>query len=172
MSMDWVSIFLSLGIFGVISAHVIDWIRKAYEEGRDKQNFLKSIKKELEDSHSLLKGEGHLLPTDLWKAGMFAGLLKLIPYENKISIAKIYFRIECHNYEAEKVRDVSILAATTKEKPKATIDARLREQPVRVKTPWTYAELLHNELTVRQRKEEKKLRKDINDLLKRNIWDC
>ena len=159
--MDWVSILLSLGIFGVILAFMIERIWKAYETSRDRQNFLRSIKKELEECHSLLKGEGNLLPTDLWKAGISAGLLKLIPYENEISLAKVYFGIECHNYEAEKVRDVSILAATTK----------VPKDQYQYYGFGTAAKLLHYNLSKRQKEEEKELRKDIDELLRQDIWD-
>jgi len=106
----------------------------------------------------------------MWKGGLSSGFLKLIPHEFKNELASIYFRLECHNYESEKVRYVSILAATTQEKPKAQIDAKLSGKAVIVETPWTHAELLHSELVVRLKKSEKTLRKDIDSLLKKNYF--
>jgi len=158
--------------FGVLLAFLVERLWKRCEENKDRKKFLQGIKKELELCAGLLVGRGNLLPTDMWKSGISAGLLKLIPYQTKIEVASIYSRIDCHNYEAEKVRQVSILAATTKEKPKATIDAKLGDQPVKVKTPWTNAELLHSTLSVRLKKEEKSLRDDIYKFLKQDIWDC
>ena len=162
--MDWVSLLLSLGIFGVLLAFVIERIWKACEESRDKRKFLQSIKKELEECDSLLKGEGNLLPIDMWKSGIFTGSLKLIPYEIGISLARVYFEIECHNYEAEKVRDVGVLAYTTAYRPKVPI--------TQIKKELTHAQLLHSVLSERLVKKEKDLRADIERLLKQNIWDC
>ena len=45
----------------------------------------------------------------MWEAGKEAGFIDLLKHENKKPLASLYFRIKCHNYEAEKVRDVSIL---------------------------------------------------------------
>lgn len=167
---NWLSLLPPF--FGVLLAFLVERLWKRYEENKDRKKFLQGIKKELELCAGLLVRRGNLLPTDMWKSGISAGLLKLIPYQTKIELTSIYFRIDCHNNEAEKVRQVSILAATTKEKPKATIDAKLGDQPVKVETPWTNAELLHSTLSVRLKKEEKNLRDDINKLLKQNIWDC
>lgn len=127
------------------------------------------IKKELESCSDKLVGQGNLLPIDIWKAGVSSGLLRLIPYDLKMKLASIYFRIDCHNYEAEKVRDVSILAATTQEKPKAEIDVEFHGEKVMVETEWTHAELLHSELSVRLKKWEEELKKDIDNLLKQNV---
>lgn len=171
MLMDWIALLLSLGLFGVLLAFLIQRIWTACEESKDRHTFLHIIKKELEKCSILLKGEGNLLPIDMWKSAISTGSLRLIPYGTKISLAEIYFRIECHNYEAGKVRDISILSATTKEKPKAKIDAKLGKTKVSVQTPWTHAELLHSELSTRMRKSEQALRKDIDELLKQNIWN-
>ena len=45
----------------------------------------------------------------MWEAGKEAGFIALLKHENKTTLASLYFRIKCHNYEAEKARDVSIL---------------------------------------------------------------
>jgi hypothetical protein len=50
----------------------------------------------------------------MWEAGKEAGFIGLLKHENKTTLASLYFRIKCHNYEAEKVRDVSILAESSK----------------------------------------------------------
>jgi len=170
--MDWVSLLLSLGIFGVLLAFVINRLWNKYDVIKARKKFLQSIKMELDECYSLLEGEGNLLPIDMWKSGIFTGSLRLIPYEIRSSLARVFFKIECHNYEAEKIRYVSILAATTKEKPKAKIINQHGEKLVEIETPWTHAELLHNELSVRLRKEEEKLKEEISKLLKQDFWDC
>jgi len=168
--MDWVSLLLSLGLFGVLLTLMIDIARNAYEVRRNKGKFLQSVKKELEECHSLLNGEGKLLPTDMWKSGISTGSLKLISYEDQILLARVYFRIECHNYEAEKVRDVSILAASEKGKPQklVKIETVMKQSPAEF---YTYSELLHWQLSLQLRESEKILRSDIDSLLKRQIWN-
>jgi hypothetical protein len=166
--MDWES-FLP-PFFGVLAAFLIQRVWSWFEDRGSRKKLLKGIKQELESCSEKLIGEGNLLPTDIWKSGVSSGSLKLIPHDLKTEFAKIYFRIECHNFEAEKVREVSILAATTQKKPKAVIDAELQGRKVKVETPWTYAEMLHHELSVRLRKWEEGLKRDIDKLLKQNIW--
>lgn len=174
--MDWQSFVpfvpFFASFFGVLAAFVLQWLGRRYEKGTDKKQFLQEIRKELKSCSQKLTGEGNLLPQDMWESGKASGWLSLIPHEVKAQLASIYFRIECHNYEAEKVREVSILAATTKEKPKAEVEVEVGEEETDiVETPWTHAELLHNALTVRLKEEEMKLKKDIDSLLKQNIWE-
>jgi len=166
--MNWES-FLP-PFLGVLVAFVLQWLGKRYEKGKDRERFVQEIRKELELCSQKLTGEGNLLPKDMWESGKASGWLSLMPHEPKVQLASIYFRIECHNYEAEKVREVSILAATTQEKPKADIKAKLGDRPAIVHTPWTHAELLHSELSVRLRKGEEALKKDIDQFLKQDIW--
>lgn len=167
--MDWESFIPPF--FGVLAAFVLQWLGRRYEKGKDKAHFLQDVRKELESCSQKLTGEGNLLPKDIWDSGKASGWLSLLSHEVKVQLASVYFRIECHNYEAEKVREVSILAATTQEKPKAEIDVELPETKVKVETPWTHAELLHSDLTVRLKKEEVALKGDIDNLLKQDIWE-
>jgi hypothetical protein len=169
--MDWVS-FLP-PFFGVLAAFLIQRGWSWIEDRRGRKKLLQGIKKELKHCSDLLVGKGNLVPTDMWKSGVSSGLMKLVPYDLKMELASIYFAIDCHNHEAERVRDVSILAATTQEKPKAEIDVELQDKrKVRVESPWTHAEILHSELSVRLVKREEELKRDIDNLLGRNIWDC
>jgi len=150
---DWLS-FLP-PFFGVLAAFVLQWLGKKYERRRDRKQFLQEIKKELEACYQFLKGQGNLLPIDMWESGKASGFLSLIRHEIKVQLAAVYFRIECHNYEAEKLREVSILAATTKQKREGT-------------EPYWFsdAERLHSDLSNRLFESEIALRKDINELLK------
>ena len=168
--MDWASLLLSLGVFGIVVTFAIERVHKAYEVRRDRGKFLRIVKRELEESRNLLTGDGNLLPTDMWRSGISTGSLKLISYDDQILLARVYFRIECHNYEAEKVRDVSILAASEKGKPQKLV----KIEPVMKQSPaefHTYSELLHWQLSLRLRESEKSLRRDIDSLLEKRIWE-
>lgn len=167
--MDWES-FLP-PFFGVLAAFLIQRGWSWIEDRRSKKKLLQDIKKELKSCSDKLIGQGNLVPTDMWKAGVSSGVLRLIPHDRKMELASIYFRIDCHNFESEKVREVSILAATTQEKPKVDVEVELGEQKATVHTPWTAAQMLHQDLTVRLRKEETELKRDIDNLLSRDIWD-
>jgi hypothetical protein len=168
--MEWES-FLP-PFFGVLAAFALQWLAKRYDKRKDRQKFLGEVKKELEDCSRLLTGEGNLMPIDMWEAGKASGFLSLVKRETKFTLAPIYFRIQCHNYESEKVRDVGILAETTKaEKPKAEFTIDKPDKEIVVHLPCTYPELLWQSLSVRLKKDEEKLRKDIEDLLKQNVWN-
>jgi hypothetical protein len=145
--------------FGVLVAFIIQWAWVRNENTSSKEKLLKDINKELTSCSQRLVGEGNLLPIDIWKSAVSSGSLKLISHDHKFELASIYFRIECHNYEAEKVRDVSILAATDKDKARA-------------ENQWLYSnsEKLHIALSNRLIESEKALHSDIDNLLKQKIW--
>jgi hypothetical protein len=163
--MDLQPILSTLGtflppFFGVLVAFLIQrtW---TWNENRDsKKKLLKDIKQELTLCFQRLIGQGNLLPTDIWKSTVSTGSLKLIPYIHKFELASIYFRIECHNYEAEKVREVSIIAATTKEKSETTSFHLFSD-----------TERLHNDLSRRLVGSEAELKKDIEHILSQKMWD-
>jgi len=131
--------------FGVLAAFGLQWLAKRYDREKDRQQFLQEIKKELESCSKFLTGKENLLPTDMWESGKASGWLNLINHEVKTQFASIYFRIECHNYEAEKVGEMRILAVLDEEKLYDAFSNRLRES-------------------------EAELRKDIDSLLRQNIW--
>lgn len=155
--------------FGVFLAFTIERIWKRIENRKERKKFLKSIKEELESCSKRLDGKHHLLRTDIWKYGISVGTLGLLPYETKTKLARIYSGIQSHNYEAKRVRDVSILSATTKEKPRVPVTALQEGKPITI--PMTTPEVLHSLLSTNLRKGEKRLRNSINELLKQNIWD-
>jgi hypothetical protein len=172
-SVDWqpfVPFFASF--FGVLTAFFLQWLGKLYDRRKDRKQFLNDIKHELETSSTLLTGAGQLLPTDMWESGKSSGFLSLLSYEVKIKLAKTYFAIASHNYEAVKVRDVSILSQTTKgEKPKANVEIKRKDQTTVIQSPWTHPELLWHALSGRLVETEKALKKHIDDLLKEDIWE-
>jgi hypothetical protein len=135
--------------FGVLTAFLLQWLGKLYDRRQDRKKFLKDIKHELEIGSTLLTGAGQLLPTDMWESGKSSGFLSLLSYEVKIKLAKTYFAVASHNYEAVKVRDVGILTQTTK-----------GEQPE-----------LWLKLSNRLVETEKGLKKHIDDLLKDEMWE-
>jgi len=167
--MEWES-FLP-PFFGVLAAFALQWVGKRYERSKDRQQFLQEIRREFKSCSELLTGAAQLLPTDMWESGKASGLLNLLSHEAKTKLATAYFAIGSHNYESVKLREVSILAATTKEKPKAEIELDFPDKKVTMETPWTPAELLHQGLTIRLVDTEKGLKKHIDDLLKEDIWE-
>ncbi len=171
MSLEFVS-FLP-PFFGVLAAFVLQWLAKRHEKGKDRKKFLSEIKRELKKGSSLLVGEGVLLPTDIWESGKSSGLLGLLDSAVKLKLASVYFDIQGHNYESVKVRDVGILAETTKaEKPKAEIlvDFPAENKVELFKTNFTHAQLLWNALSDRLRNSEKNLKKTIEDTIASDIW--
>jgi hypothetical protein len=141
LSLEAIILFLP-SFFGVLAAFAIQRLWQKIQDSKDRQNLLKDLRCELEKCSKLLKGEGNLCPIDMWKSAIATGLLKLIPYEIKEEFASIYFRLDCHNYEAEKVREVSIMSTMEKGKPQSI----LKIEPIMKKTPAifkTYAEILH-----------------------------
>jgi hypothetical protein len=155
--LDWQSFVpFSAFFFGVLTAFVLQWLGKLYDIRKDRKQFLKDIKHELEAGSTLLTGAGQLLPTDMWESGKSSGFLSLLSYGVKIKLAQTYFAVHSHNYEAEKVRDVGIESQMTRDKkPKANAD------PVKL---WAL-------LSIRAVETEKLLKKHIDDLLKENIWE-
>jgi len=167
--LDSILLFLP-SFFGVLAAFAIQRLWQKIQDSKDRQKLLKDLKAELEKCSKLLIGEGNLCPVTMWKSGIATGLLKLIPYETKEELASIYFRLECHNYEAEKVREVSIMSMMGKGKPQ-NIN---KIEPLMKKTPSvfkTYGEILHWQLSLRLIDSEKKLKNDIEKLLTKQVWN-
>jgi hypothetical protein len=156
--MDWLQ-FLP-PFFGVLAAFLIQRIWSWFEDRDNKKKLLQGIKKELERCSELLVGKGNIVPTDLWKSGVSSGSLKLIPHDHKIELAEIYFKIECHNFDAEKVFELMILASTDKDK-------------ARPENQWIFSDTqkLYNTLSNRLVEKEAALRKEIDDLLKQDSWN-
>lgn len=158
--------------FGVLTAFLLQWFGKLYDRRQDRKQFLKDIKHELETGFTLLTGAGQLLPTDMWESGKSSGFLGLLSHNVKVKLATIYFGIASHNYESVKVRDVGILAETTKgEKPKAKGEIRQGDQKTVVDSPYTYPQVLWYALSDRLRATEQALKKHIEGLLKEDIWE-
>jgi hypothetical protein len=113
------------------------------------KTFYRDIKKELKNCLDRLTGEGKLLPNDIWKSGVSSGLLQLIPYEIKHRLASVYFKIECFNYEATRVRDISVMVGTGEQN----------------------LQLLHysRDLSNKLRESEEALKKEISEILEIDI---
>lgn len=156
--------------FGVLVAFGLERLWKRHENCGERQKFLQDIQRELRICSELLVGEGNLCPIAMWKSGISSGTIRLIPSETRNELASVYFSLECHNYEAEKVRDVSILAVAEKGKPQTLVKLKpvLKSSPPVIRT---YTEMLHWQLSLRLRDSEKKLRDNIDALLKKQIWN-
>lgn len=170
--MDW-QIFVPFipffaTFFGVLAAFGLQWYGKHREKESDRKRFLKDIRHELETGSTYLTGAAQLLPTDMWESGKASGFLTLLSHEVKTKLATAYFAIGSHNYESVKLRDVSILAATT---TSARAAIKLGDKTAKVPIPFTPAQLLHQALTVRLVDTEKGVKKLIDDLLKEDIWE-
>jgi len=171
--MDWLQFLPSF--FGVLAAFGLNRYWSWIEDGRSRKKLYRDIKRELEQCSVILQGierylvkesdydiylqKGNLLPMDIWKSGVSSGSLRLIPYDHKTKFAEIYFRIESHNNDAEKVREVGTLGATL-EKPKTTETRQ-----------FTNLEKLQNELHRNLRDSDSALHTDINNLLKQIYGD-
>ena len=167
MFLESILIFLP-SFFGVLAAFGFQRVWQKYQDSNDRQKLLQGFKAELEKCSKFLVGDGNLCPIYMWKLGIATGLLKLLSFEVKEELASIYFRLECHNYEAEKVRDVSIMSTLEKGKPQNIIKIVpvMKNSPVVFKT---HAEILHWQLSNRLRVSEETLQKDINNLLQRRF---
>jgi len=154
--------------FGVLVAFGLERLWKRHENRIERDKFLQDVKKELESCSGLLTGKGNLCPVAMWKSGISSGIIRLIPIETRNELASVYFKLECHNYEAEKVRDVSILSWAEKGKPQTLVKLKtvLKTSPPVI---GTFIEMLHVQLSVRLIGSEKKLRKRIDALLKKQI---
>lgn len=144
-----------LGVFsaviaGLIVSGVYGWLRNR----SNRNELLQSLRKELEKCRSLLKGEGNLLPTNVWRSSIATGFLMLIPFDKRIEISSIYVEIANHNFEAERVRDVSI-AVQTMSSPS------LNQPAVKARG---YFELISMKL----KQNEKQLKIKIDELLNQN----
>jgi len=176
--LEWESILPVLGsflppFFGVLAAFMLQWTAKKYDRGKDRKQFLQETRKELEAcSQGLLSSPfANILPIDMWESGKASGFLSLISHEVKFQLAEIYFRIKCHNYEAEKVRDVDIIAQTENGKKTTNLELKGGEQTIPLRE-WTKSEKFVHYLAVELRKGDQKLKKDIDDLLKQQkIWN-
>lgn len=155
--------------FGVLSAFALQWIAKWYERRKDRKQFKKDIRHELETGITYLTGAAQLLPTDMWESGKASGFLSLISHEVRVKFAKVYFSIDSHNYESKKLWDESVLAFTTMEKPK--VDTLVKSGDKILKVPLTPAQLWHSSHTAQVVDTEKGIKKLIEDLLKENIWE-
>lgn len=170
--MEWES-FLP-PFFGVLGAFLLQWVGRKYDRGKDRKQFLRDIRRELETGSSLLTGVAQLLPTDMWESGKASGFLSLLSHDVRVKFATVYFSIQSHNYESVRLRDESTLAFTTTEKPKAEFDVKL-EGAIRgtaiVKSPFTSAQLLHQAHAATIQDTENGVKKLIDDLLKEKIWE-
>jgi len=143
--------------FGVLLAFFLQWLGRRYDRREDRGKFLRDIRHELETGSTWLTGAGQLLPTDMFESGKLSGFLTRLKYETKTKIASIYFSIESHNYESEKVRDIGILSQLLSFITKGEIPTK--DLDLWVKTAY------------RLEKNEKDLKQHIEDLLKENIWE-
>jgi hypothetical protein len=159
--MDWQSFVPFIPFFasflGVLTAFFLQWLGKLYDRRKNRTQFLKDLKHEFETGSTLLTGAGNRLPTDMWENGKSSGFLSLLSHEVRIKFATTYFAIGNHNYESEKVRDIGILS-------------QIFSQIIKGEMPKEDLELwVKNSYRLGQ--TEKALKKDIDDLLKEDIWE-
>jgi len=106
--MDWQSfvpfIPFFASFFGVLTAFLFQWLGKLYDRRKDRKQFLKDIKHELETGSTYLTGAAQLLPTDMWESGEASGFLSLLPHDVRVKFAKVYFSIESHNCESVRLK--------------------------------------------------------------------
>jgi hypothetical protein len=171
---DWQLFVQFLAAFsGVFLAFVLEWAWRRQQRKNDRKQFLKGIRHELETGSTFLTGEARTMPVDMWESGKASGSLSLVSYEQKTKLASIYYGIGSHNYESIRLRDVSILAATTTEKPKVESVVQvvqIGDKKAMFHRDLTDVQRLHMALNERNRNEEKALKAAIQNLLKENMW--
>lgn len=105
--------FLST-LMGVFLAFEIERRWQSYRARAVAKNALLNLREELEESRLKLEPkEGNLLPTVYWRSLISTGDITLIESPIRGNIARLFSKIEIHNYEAEKVRDIADKAKTS-----------------------------------------------------------
>lgn len=140
--------FLS-SFLGILTAFISKWLFNYYKNSKDRKKLLTLLKEELGRNSELLIGKGNLLQDAIWKMMINTGGFMLFNIDERAKISQIYTLVENHNYEAEKVRNISILSVG------------LRSQSM-----WK----LHCHLSQRLIDNEKNIKKKIDQLLQENIW--
>ena len=76
----------------------------------NRKNLKENIKAEINQCVKRLTGKGNLLPTTMWRSIISTGDLRLLPFYQRSTLARMYFDIENFNYEAKRVRDGAVIA--------------------------------------------------------------
>jgi hypothetical protein len=56
-----------------------------------------------------LTGKGNLFPTLIWNSAISSGDIGLLSFAERTKLSSLYFEIDNYNYEAKRVRDVSVI---------------------------------------------------------------
>ena len=143
--------------FGVFLAfsldRVIDWIYRR----RDRNDLLRDLREELEETKSKLTGKGYMLCPDIWDSAISSGQIRLLNSEQVTKLARVYRYIKGTEYEAGRVRDLAE-------------DYRRRER-IEVEhghVPWDSKPLkeLWRDYSIRQKSREEITRTMIEEILK------
>jgi hypothetical protein len=143
-----------LGVIGgLASKGLYDYIKDAGNKKKLKEN----LKNELENCTELLTGQGNLLPIMMWNSTVTSGDVKLLSFNERNKLSRIYFEIDNHNYEAKRVRDSAVVAKT------GGYDVTLDGRPE--------AEAYWHQLSKALIKEEGILKAKISGILKDDLWN-
>ena len=152
MSELFVGPFLGV-VGGLATQRVYDWLK----DERNKKTLKENLKNELENCMELLSGQGNLLPIMMWNSIVTSGDVKLLSFDERNKLSRIYFEIDNHNYEAKRVRD-------------SAVEAKTGSYRVRVGGR-TLAEAYWDQLSKALIKEERILKAKVSDILKDELWN-
>jgi len=143
-----------LGVIGGLAAQrLYDWIK---DEG-NKRKLKENLKNELEKCIELLTGQGNLLPIMMWNSTVTSGDVKLLSFDERNKLSRIYFEIANHNYEAKRVRDSAVEAKTGSRS--VIVGGR------------TLAEAYWDQMSKALIKEESILKAKVSVILKDDLWN-
>lgn len=143
---------LFVTFFGVFLAFMLDRGIEWYKKRRSKNDLLKDLHTELEESRDKATGDANLHFPDIWKSAISSGQIRLLDSEQVRKLAKVYREIQAVEYEAKWVRQAK--------EDLLTGDNRLKS---RLENRWKY-------YSQHQKTREKVLRKEIVELLKEKWW--
>jgi hypothetical protein len=149
---------LVLGPFlGVVGGLASKGLYDYFKDAGNKKKLKENLKNELENCLELLTEKGNLLPIMMWNSTVTSGDVKLLSFDERNKLSKIYFEIDNYNYEAKRVRDSAVVASTGDYR--VTLDGRPE-----AKAYW-------HQLSKALIKEEGILKAKISVILEDGLWN-
>lgn len=95
---------LLVTFFGVFLAFMLDRGIEWAKNRRAKNDLLRDLHTELEESRDKASGQANLHFPDIWKSAISSGQIRLLDSEQVRKLAKVYRGIQAAEYEAKWVR--------------------------------------------------------------------
>ena len=94
---------------GILIGFGLDRTYTGYKDRKHKQELKVNLKEELTKCQVLLTGKGNLLPIAMWNSAISSGEIGLLSFTDRTKLSSLYFEIDNYNYEAKRLRDVSVI---------------------------------------------------------------